>query len=146
MQLFSQLGLLLWKNLLLQKNQVIISFFQVAVPILIATCVAYAAFPVGTRSCIDDMDLRTQFQLNISDSGYCLFGVPPGSIKLGYSPKTTLTARLMSRLYKCEYFLVCVLERERETETETERQTDRQTETVLGRCSLDSLKVTRQSS
>ena len=104
MLLFSQLGLLLWKNLLLQKNQIIISFFQVAVPILIATCVAYAAFMVKSRSCIYDMIKRTHFQLNISDSRYCLPGVEQGLDKFGYTPKTTLTTRLISRLNKCEYF------------------------------------------
>ena len=92
MGFFSQLRLLLWKNLLLQKRKVAVSIFEVLLPVL------FAAIILTIRSVVPQNRFHnaTIYDGPIPADGVDFYlHTPGGEMEVGFTPNTRLTKRLM---------------------------------------------------
>ena len=92
MGFFSQLRLLLWKNLLLQKRKVAVSIFEVLFPVLFAAIILTIHF-VSKPNRSDNATIYGSRSADSMDIFYLY--TPVGEMEVGFTPNTTLTKKLM---------------------------------------------------
>ncbi|KAK7101994.1 phospholipid-transporting ATPase ABCA3-like [Littorina saxatilis] len=95
MGFFSQLGLLLWKNVLLQKHKILVSVFEILLPVLFAVLILI----------IRNVTKAETYPDPTSYSEYSArdFHVPYGfgnGLQLGFTPDTPLTRKLMEKVFE----------------------------------------------
>lgn len=98
----TQLGLLLWKNWLLQKRKVLVTVFEIALPLLFAaflllmrSYVPYNDYPEPT---IYDPFPVTRFSRTLLPPSTSRNSTPPLYWKIAFSPNTSLTRDIANRM------------------------------------------------
>lgn len=98
----TQLGLLLWKNWLLQKRKVLVTIFEIALPLLFAaflllmrSYVPYNDFPNPT---VYDPFTVNRFSRTLIPPTSTRNSTPPLYWKIAFSPSTNLTRDIASRM------------------------------------------------
>ena len=94
MGFFSQLGLLLWKNVLLQRRKVAVSIFEVLLPVLFA-CIILSIRILTKPDRYDNATFYRGPDAADSLNDYGFTYVPGGVVEVGFTPDTALTRVLM---------------------------------------------------
>lgn len=91
MGFFKQLGLLMWKNWLLQKRKVCVTVFEIILPLLFAILLLIVRFLIKT----DPKDAPTVYSdFSVDSNGTRFVGGNAGSLVL-YTPNSTVINALM---------------------------------------------------
>ncbi|KAL8560975.1 hypothetical protein ACOMHN_061189 [Nucella lapillus] len=96
MGFFSQLGLLLWKNVLLQRRKVVISILEILLPILFAAIVVTNRIETKPEKVSEPTIYNATSPYGYTPSRF--FRVMGSVTELGFSPDTELTRRLMDNV------------------------------------------------
>ena len=94
MGFFSQLGLLLWKNVLLQRRKVAVSVFEVLLPVLFA-CIILTIRIITKPDRYDNATFYAGPDPADRLEQYGFMYVPGETVEVGFTPDTPLTRVLM---------------------------------------------------
>ena len=90
MAFFRQLGLLLWKNVLLQRRKICVTVFEIILPVLFAVLLLVMRFLIPKVPVPADLQLYTN--RDVSRSNTYTLGNSPVTL---YTPNSTLIREIM---------------------------------------------------
>ncbi|KAK7485115.1 hypothetical protein BaRGS_00023655 [Batillaria attramentaria] len=92
MGFFSQLGLLLWKNFLLQRRKICVSIFEVILPIVFAVIILIIRIAAKPK----EFDRPIYYDSKPVRSSDFRYRYMDPDVEVGFTPNTALTRRIMA--------------------------------------------------